>query len=129
MSHSLGVRGGQWIVFLRSMREVGPLLKGYVRLARAETALATASLRGLSVAIALAFIGTFITLIALVGALMAWLIQSGFPIWQALLWIVVPSVIVAALGVFGIVRRYELMTLPQTRKRVHMLLELIDEER
>jgi len=35
-------RGGRVIVWWRALREVEPLLKGYVRLARAETALAAA---------------------------------------------------------------------------------------
>lgn len=129
MSAPWTMRGGHLIVFLRSAREVGPLLKGYVRLARAETALAAGSVRGLSIAIGAASLGALIALIALVGALMAWLIQSGMPIWEALLWILIPSLLVAAIGLVGIARRYQLMTLPQTRKRVRMLLELIDEER
>ena len=129
MSAPWVTRGGHLIVFWRSFQEVGPLLKGYVRLARAETALAAGSFRGVGVALALASTGVFITLIALIGALMAWLIQSGMPIWEALLWVALPSIAVAMIGLVGVIRRYELLTLPQTRKRVRMLLELIDEER
>ena len=121
------LRGGQLIVWWRTLQEVQPLLKGYVRLARAEVALASGSTKGLAVALGLASVGLVCVLVAVVTGLVIELRDHGWAVWAAVAWIAVPAAILAAISASLVAVRYERCTLPQTRKRVRFLMELIDE--
>ncbi|MEP6483342.1 MAG: phage holin family protein [Rudaea sp.] len=129
MTTPLVSRGGRVVVWWRALREVEPLLKGYVRLARAETALATASIKGLVICFAAALLGTVLFLMAAVAALMMLLRDNGLPLWAAFAWVAIPSVLLAIFGFVTSAASAEQCSLPQTRKRVRVLMELIDEER
>jgi len=122
-------RGGRLIVWWRALREVEPLLKGYVRLARAETALAAASVKGAGTWLVIAVLGFLLALMSGTTALVVLLWGRGLPLWAAFAWIAAPSILVAIIGFAVSAMRFERCTLPQTRKRVRVLLELIDEER
>ena len=121
-------RGGRLIVWWRALREVEPLLKGYVRLARAETALAAASVKGAGTWLALGVFGSLLVLMSGTAALLLLLRERGLPLWAAFAWIAAPSILLAIIGFVMGAMRLERCTLPQTRKRIKVLLELIDEE-
>jgi hypothetical protein len=125
----LVARGGRLIVWWRALREVEPLLKGYVRLARAETALAAASVKGASTWLAIGVFGSLVLMMSGTAALLVLLRERGLPLWAAFAWIAAPSILLAIIGFVMGTMRLERCTLPQTRRRVQMLAELIDEER
>ena len=115
------------IVWWRALREVEPLLKGYVRLARAETALAAASVKGAGTWLALAVFGSLLAMMAGIAALLVLLRERGLPLWAAFAWIAAPSILLAIVGFVAGAMRVERCTFPQTRKRVQVLMDLIDE--
>ncbi len=99
MNTNIQAKGGHLIVWWRALREVEPLLKGYVRLARAETAMAAASVKGVGVWFGVALVGTLCLLMSGVIVLMMSLREAGWPLWASFAWIAVPSAILAIAGI------------------------------
>jgi sterol desaturase/sphingolipid hydroxylase (fatty acid hydroxylase superfamily) len=104
-----------------------PILRAWAGLIRAEGDVARDSVSGILIAAGIAAFGVFVVFTALIGGAMLGLREIGWPVWAAT---ALPAgvgiaVAIAASG-FAYVRFHRL-TFPETRRRLGVLLEVLDE--
>lgn len=104
-----------------------PILRAWAGLIRAEGDLARDNLSRILVAAGIAAFGVFVVFTALIGGTMLGLREIGWPVWAATALPAGIGITVAvAAGGFAYVRFHRL-TFPETRRRLGVLLEVLDE--
>lgn len=104
-----------------------PILRAWAGLVRAEGDLARENLPRILVAAGIAAFGVFVVFTALIGGAMLGLREVGWPVWAAT---ALPAGIglVAAIAAGGFAyARFDRLTFIQTRRRLGILLEVLDE--
>lgn len=104
-----------------------PILRAWAGLIRAEGDVARDSLSGILITAGIAAFGVFVFFTALIGGAMLGLREIGWPVWAATaLPAGVGLAVALAAGGFAYVRFHRL-TFPETRRRLGVLLEVLDE--
>lgn len=104
-----------------------PILRAWAGLVRAEGDVARDSVSGILIAAGIAAFGVFVVFTALIGGAMLGLREIGWPVWAATALPAGTGIAVAiAAGGFAYVRFHRL-TFPETRRRLGVLLEVLDE--
>lgn len=108
-------------------RHTLPIVRAWAGLVRAEGDLARDSLASLLIAAAVAALGAFVLLTALIGGAMLGLRELGWPVWAAT---ALPAGVgLCAAGLAGgfAYTRFVRLTFPETRRRIVALLEVLDD--
>ncbi len=114
-----------WVVIVG--RHSVPILRAWAGLIRAEGDVARDSVSGIVIAAGIAAFGVFVVFTALIGGAMLGLREIGWPVWAATALPAGVGIAVAiAAGGFAYVRFHRL-TFPETRRRLGVLLEVLDE--
>lgn len=104
-----------------------PIVRAWAGLIRAESDVARHSLSGILIAAGAAAFGLLVVFTALIGGAMLGLREIGWPVWAATALPAGVGIAVAiAAGGFTYIRFHRL-TFPETRRRLGVLLEVLDE--
>jgi len=104
-----------------------PILRAWAGLIRAEGDLARDSVSGILIAAGIALFGIFILFTALIGGAMLGLRELGWPVWAATALPAAVGISVAIAGGAFAYARFHRLTFPETRRRLGVLLEVLDE--
>lgn len=104
-----------------------PIVQAWAGLIRAEGDLARRSLSGLLIATAISALGVFVLLTALLGGSMLALREVGWPVWAATALPAGVGLLLAGLAGWFAYTRFVRLTFPETRRRLGVLLEVLDE--
>jgi hypothetical protein len=108
-------------------RHCVPILRAWAGLIRAEGDLARDNLPRILIAGGIAAFGVFVVFTALIGGAMLGLREIGWPVWAATALPAGVGIAAAiAAGGFAYVR-FRRLTFPETRRRLGVLLEVLDE--
>lgn len=123
MSTQSNLWEGRW----RFLRAAPGLIRAHLRLLSVEVNFATSSLRAMAIAVALAFLSVIVLLSVLATGAVLGLIQSGFTLVSSIGIAAILPLLVCVGSIWAAYVRFERMTLPESRKRLRALLDLVDE--
>jgi hypothetical protein len=104
-----------------------PILRAWAGLIRAEGDLARDNLSRILIAAGLAVFGVFVVFTALIGGAILGLREIGWPVWAATALPAGVGIAVALVAGGFAYARFHCLTFPETRRRLGVLLEVLDE--
>lgn len=113
---------------VRIAGQIWPATKAYVRLLKAELDLGRETLPALAVWAAIAGVALFVVLAGLVAGACVALVQAGWSVAAAVGLLSGPACVVLLVAGVFVQARLRHLTLPQTRRRVRVLMEILDDD-